>query len=87
MAMSDTAQLRYSVVLEPFEEHGRRGYNVSVPALPGCLTSGETREEALRMAREVIALYLQSLRDDGLPIPVEGVEKATIEEIVVPVPA
>jgi antitoxin HicB len=85
--MTNPPQLRYSVVLEPFEENGRRGYNVSVPALPGCLTWGETRDEALRMAAEVITLYLRSLRDDGLPIPAEGQEKATIEEVVVPIPA
>jgi predicted RNase H-like HicB family nuclease len=42
---------------------------VLVPALPGCLTSGETVAEALFMARDVVPLFLASLRDRGMPIP------------------
>jgi antitoxin HicB len=60
----------YTVILEPDPEGG---YAVSVPALPGCFTQGETREEALAMAREAIALHVESLRIDGLPVPREDV--------------
>jgi predicted RNase H-like HicB family nuclease len=44
-------------------------WTVSVPALPGCLTQGPTREEALRRVSEAIACHLEGLRADGLPIP------------------
>ena len=52
----------YEVVLIP-EEDGR--YSVTVPALPGCTSQGETREEALAMIRQAIELYLESLEAHG----------------------
>jgi predicted RNase H-like HicB family nuclease len=56
----------YEVVLIPEEEGG---YSVTVPALPGCVSQGETREEALEMIREAIELYLESLQAHGDPTP------------------
>ena len=47
------------------------GYTVIVPTLPGCVTYGETLEEALEMAKEAIALYLESLSAHNDPIPTE----------------
>lgn len=49
------------VILEPSDDGG---YTVLVPALPGCITEGETKEEALRNAREAIVLYLEPADDD-----------------------
>jgi predicted RNase H-like HicB family nuclease len=40
-----------------------------VPSLPGCVTQGSTREEAVNNAQEAIAAYLESLRAHGEPIP------------------
>ena len=60
---------RYTVVLLPEPEEG--GFSVLVPALPGCLTQGETVDEALTNAREVIGLHLRALARDGVPIPEE----------------
>ena len=48
--------MRYTVVLEPDEEG--QGYTVRVPALPGCVTEGRTREEALANAREAITGFI-----------------------------
>ena len=45
------------------------GYTVEVPALEGCVTEGDTFEEAERNAREAISLYLESLQHRGLPLP------------------
>jgi antitoxin HicB len=56
----------YEVVLSP-EEDG--GYSVFVPELPSVATQGETREEALEMAKEAIEGYLEVMHEDGLPIP------------------
>ena len=46
------------VMLEPAEEGG---FNVSVPALDGCFTQGETEEESLKNAKEAILCYLEGL--------------------------
>lgn len=56
----------YEVVLSP-EEDG--GYSVFVPELPSVATQGETREEALAMAKEAIEGYLEVMHEDGLPVP------------------
>lgn len=47
--------MKFLVVLEPDPEVG--GYNVTVPALPGCFTQGDTEEEALANAREAIECW------------------------------
>jgi len=70
--------LKYAVILVPEEEGG---YSVEVPALPGCYTQGETREEAIAMAKEAIELYLESCKAHNEPIP----EEAGIESLVVEV--
>jgi antitoxin HicB len=57
----------YTIILDPDTEEG--GYTVTVPALPGCITEGDTREEAIANAKEAILLYLESLQKDGEPIP------------------
>lgn len=56
----------FEVILQPEEEGG---FSVTVPRLPGCHTQGDTREEALAMARDAIEGYLESLQDDGSPLP------------------
>lgn len=50
--------MKFYVVLTPAEEGG---FSVSVPALEGCFTQGETEEEALENAREAILCYLEGL--------------------------
>jgi predicted RNase H-like HicB family nuclease len=49
------------VILEPSNEGG---YTVFVPALPGCISEGDTKSEALRNIREAIELYLEPVEDD-----------------------
>ena len=61
--------MTYTVVLW---QEAVGGYSVQVPALPGCWTQGETVEEALAMAAEAIAGYLDVLAEDGDACPVEG---------------
>jgi predicted RNase H-like HicB family nuclease len=58
----------YTVVLYP-DETG--GFNVVVPALPGCLTCGGNLSEALYMAEDAILGYLGVILDDGEQIPAE----------------
>jgi predicted RNase H-like HicB family nuclease len=69
--------IRYTVILEQ-ETDG--GYVVSVPALPGCVTQGDTRQEALANVREAVELYVEDCRDAGDPIPTEvGKEFVEVE--------
>jgi len=60
---------QYTIILHPDEEQG--GYTVTVPALPGCITEGETLEEAIAMAKEAIQLYIETLIEDNEPVPEE----------------
>ena len=50
--------MKFNIILEPAKEGG---FNVSVPALDGCYTQGDTEEEALENAREAIICYLEGL--------------------------
>lgn len=58
---------RFKIILEWNEDGG--GYTVTVPALPGCVTEGDTLEEALNNAREAITGYIEALSLKGLPLP------------------
>jgi antitoxin HicB len=55
--------------IEPDPEAG--GYAVTVPALPGCITQGETVEQCVERAREAIVGYIRSLEAAAEPVPVE----------------
>ena len=55
------------------------GYTITVPTLPGCVTFGETVDEAIAMAREAIELYIEDLQEKGEEIPTEeGVFEYTL---------
>jgi antitoxin HicB len=56
----------YKILLTKEEEGG---YMVTVPALAGCITQGDTIEEALTMGKEAIELYIEELQSRGEPIP------------------
>ncbi len=60
------ARVKYRVLIEQDEDGV---YIVEVPTLPGCISQGETREEAVENIREAIAAYLESLEAHGDPIP------------------
>ena len=59
----------YEVFLEEAEEGG---YVITCPALPGCISEGETREEALDNIKDAIQGYLDTLRRHGDPIPAQA---------------
>ncbi|MHB8141861.1 MAG: type II toxin-antitoxin system HicB family antitoxin [Vulcanimicrobiaceae bacterium] len=78
------ATLRYRVILEPEEEGG---FNVVVPAFPNAHTCGDTREEAIANAREVIELMLDHYRASGRDVPASDPENAPIVMVEVHAPA
>jgi predicted RNase H-like HicB family nuclease len=57
--------MSYLVVIE----QGDESFGAYVPDLPGCAAVGATNEEALRLVREAIALHIQALKEQGLPVP------------------
>ena len=71
---------RFRVVLESNE---LGGYTVTVPLLPGCISEGDTNEEAMANIKEAIELYMESLQADGEPIPSEEAAEETVIEVAV----
>lgn len=53
--------MKLRIVLEPSPDGG---YTATVPALPGCISEGDTREDALTNVKEAIELYLEPIEDD-----------------------
>jgi len=70
----------FTMLFEPAEEGG---YVVTCPALPGLVTEGDTMEEARKMAEDALRLYLDTLIEDGLPIPTDKIPIAQPIEIAV----
>lgn len=60
--------LNYRILLRKEPEGG---YTVLVPSLPGCITCGDTIEEAIEMAKEAIELYIESLKEHNEEVPTE----------------
>ena len=58
--------MKIKVVLEPSNEGG---YTVYAPSFPGCISEGETREEALHNIKEAVELYLEPVEDDYTASP------------------
>ena len=53
--------MKIKIVLEPSDEGG---FTVYVPSLPGCISEGDTEEEAINNIKEAIELYLEPIDDD-----------------------
>jgi predicted RNase H-like HicB family nuclease len=67
--------MRYMVVIE----RGETSWGAHVPDLPGCVAVGETREEVLQLIREAIEVHIESLKEDGLPLPPPSSEGEFVE--------
>jgi predicted RNase H-like HicB family nuclease len=59
---------RYLVVIEPTQT----GFSAYSPDLPGCISTGRTREEVERNMREAIAFHIDGLREEGQAVPEPG---------------
>lgn len=62
-------RLTYPVVIEPLSEEDGGGFVALVPDLPGCISDGETPEEAVANVQDAIAAWLEAAADHGRPIP------------------
>ena len=66
---------RYLIIIEPTST----GFSAYSPDLPGCVSTGTSREEVQQNMREAIEFHLDGLREDGQPIPSPSVEAAFCE--------
>ena len=57
--------MRYTVVIE----RGPTSFGAYVPDLPGCIAAAESRADVLQLIREAIHSHLQTLREEGMPVP------------------
>ena len=67
--------MRYLIIIE----QGEHNLSAYVPDLPGCVTTGETRDEVIARMREAIELHLQGVREDGEPIPEPNSDPARVD--------
>jgi len=73
----------YTAIFEPSLEGG---FVVSIPTLPGCISQGETFEEAKQNIQDALAGYLAVLKEDGDEIPTEFAEPI-VTKVIAPDPA
>lgn len=73
--MMDMQDHAYTVVIEPAEDGG---FCVYVPDLPGCVSAGDTPDEALANIREAMQGHIELMRESGEPIPTAKTTAATV---------
>ena len=66
----------YVVVIEALSAEDGGGFLATVPDLPGCMSDGETREEAARNVEDAIACWLEAARELGREIPTPTLKTA-----------
>ena len=67
--MSPQREYAYTILLDPDPDSGT--YTVTVPALPGIVTQGDSVEDAIAQAKEAIQVHIEGLLADGEPVPEE----------------
>ena len=75
--------MKYRVLIEQ-DEDGI--YVAEVPTLPGCISQGQTRTEALVNIQEAIHAYIESLVKHGEPVPPSIMEEIVVDEFVAFIP-
>jgi antitoxin HicB len=61
--------LEYPLLLEPLSREDGGGFVAIVPDLPGCMSDGETPEEAIANLKDAIAVWIEAAREMGRPVP------------------
>jgi predicted RNase H-like HicB family nuclease len=70
----------YPIVIEPLSKEDGGGFIATVPDLPGCMSDGETREEAARNVADAIASWIEEARQLGRSIPEPSIHLALAGE-------
>jgi predicted RNase H-like HicB family nuclease len=71
--------MKYTIIIEKGHESGYVAY---APALKGCVSQGETKEEAIKNIKEAMEVYVEALLEDGLLVPTEGGKDTVINHSV-----
>lgn len=66
---------KYLIIIEKAGDN----YSAYSPDIPGCIATGDTREEAESHMKEAIQLHLEGLKEDGLPVPVPSASAEYVE--------
>lgn len=67
--------MKYVIILEPT----KTGYSAYSPDIPGCISTGRTKEETERNIREAIEFHLEGLRAEGLEVPMPASEVGFVD--------
>jgi antitoxin HicB len=70
--------LEYAFTVSPLNEDEGGGYLIEFPDLPGCMSDGETPEEAIRNGADAVRCWIEAMREAGRPIPAPS--KATVSK-------
>lgn len=70
------SELKYPVIVQPLSQEDGGGFLATVPDLPGCMSDGETPEEALANIRDAIEAWIEAARDLGRRVPEPSKELA-----------
>lgn len=70
---------QYTAVFEP-EKSG--GYSVTIPALPGCISQGDTFEQALSNITEAAELYLEDLKESEIPSEEKPIVVSPVQVVI-----
>lgn len=62
-------RLEYTVIIEPLPSDDGGGFYASVPDLPGCMSDGETPQEAIANVQDAIACWIEAAKEAGRPVP------------------
>lgn len=61
---------QYTAVFEPDTESG--GFSVTIPTLPGCISEGDSFEQALKNIQEAASLYIETMQNEKFDVPTQG---------------
>lgn len=64
-----TDSLRYAVLIEPLPPNDGGGFLATVPDLPGCMSDGDTPEEAILAVQDAITAWIEAANELGRPVP------------------
>ncbi len=72
-------KLDYPVLIEPLSDDDGGGFLATVPDLPGCMSAGETHEEALINVRDAIMCWMEAAEELGREIPPPSLHRQAAE--------
>lgn len=70
--------MKYTVIIE----RSSNNYAAYVPDLPGCVTTGGSRQDVLKEIREAIEFHIEGMREDGEPVPEPQTKAAVVDAAV-----